>query len=160
MSPLQPPHEPKKESSHVQPCVLAQLPPEEQGEIMAIMDGLSQEKRAETKALLINALTRGKIHTTPSRWLRAVIRRRDYVPLSAQAALGISEQEYEQKLIQGGIPPEVARFITGKTISSRQAQQHLSRHPLISIPQVSINADRKRPKPPRSATAVDENVLG
>lgn len=160
MSPLQPPHEPKKESSQVQPCVLSLLPPEEHGEIMAIMDGLSQETRAETKALLVDALTRGKIQTTPSRWLRAVIRRRGCAPLSAQAALGISEQEYEQKLIQGGISPEVARFITGKTISNRQAQQHLSRQTLISIPQVPINVDRKRPKPPRIATAADETVLG
>ena len=159
MSPLQPPHEPKKESSQVQPCVLAQLPPEEHEKIMAIMDGLSQEKRAETKALLVDALTKGKIQTTPSRWLRAVIRRRGCAPLSAQAALGISEQEYEQKLIQGGIPPEDARFITGKTITNRQAQQRLSRQTLISIPQVSIKADRKRPEPPRSANVAGENVI-
>ena len=160
MSPLQPPHEPKKESSPARPCVLAQLPPEEHGEIMAIMDGLPQEKRAETKALLVDALTRGKIQASPSRWLRAVIRRRGCAPLSAQAAPGISEQEFEQKLIQGGIPPEDARFITRQTITNRQAQQRLNRPTVISIPQVSINADRKRPKPTHSATAADGNVIG
>lgn len=151
MSPLQPPHEPKKESSQVRSCVLAQLPPEEHGEIMAIMDGLSQEKRAETKALLVDALTRGKIQTSASRWLRAVIRRRGLAPLSAQNALGISAQAYEQKLIQGGVPPEDARFITKQTITNRQAQQRLNRPTAISIPQGSIKADRKRPEHPRSA---------
>ena len=163
MSPLQPPHEPKKESSHVQPCVLAQLPPEEHGEIMAIMaimDGLPQEKRAETKALLVDALTRGKIQASPSRWLRAVIRRRGCAPLSAHAALGMPEQEFEQKLIQGGISPEDARFITRQTMTNRQPQQRLNRPTVISIPQVSINADRKRPKPTHSATAADGNVIG
>jgi hypothetical protein len=160
MSPLQPPHEPQKESSQVRLCALAQLPPEEHGEIMAIMDGLSQEKRAEAKVLLVDALTRGKIQTTPSRWLRAVIRRRGCAPLSAQTALGISEQEFEQKLIQGGIPPEDARFITRQTTTNRQTQQRLNRPTAISIPQVSINADRKRPKPTHSAIAADGNVIG
>lgn len=160
MSPLQPPHEPKKESSHVQPCVLARLAPEEHEKIMTIMDSLPQEKRAETKALLVDALARGKIQASPSRWLRAVIRRRGCAPLSAHAALGMPEQEFEQKLIQGGISPEDARFITKQTMTNRQPQQRLSRPTVISIPQVSINADRKRPKPTHSATAADGNVIG
>lgn len=160
MSPLQPPHEPKKESSPARPCVLARLPPEEHGEIMAIMDGLPQEKRAETKALLVDALTRGKIQTSPSRWLSAVIRRRSCGSLSVQAALDMTEQEFEQKLIQGGIHPEDARFITRQTMTNRQTQQRLSRQTAISIPQVSIKADRKRQAPARSANATGENTIG
>ena len=160
MSPLQPPHEPKKESSPARPCVLARLAPEEHREIVAILDGLPLKKRDETKALLIDALSRGKIQASPSRWLRAVIRRRGCAPISAQAALDITEQEFEQKLIQGGIPPEDARFITRQTISNRKAQQRLNRPTAISIPQVSIKADRKRPENPRSANVAGENVFG
>jgi len=160
MSPLQPPYEPKKESSQTRPCVLAQLSRDEHAKVMTIMDSLSQEKHDETKALLVDALTKGKIQTSPSRWLRAVIRRRGCAPLSTQAALDISEQEYEQKLIQGGISPKDARLITGKTITNRKAQQRLSRQTFISIPQVSIKADRKRPEHPRSTTVADEHVLG
>lgn len=123
MSLLQPPQEPIKESSAILESGLNKLSPEERREAIAIMDSLPLEKRDEVKALLNDALMKGKITKSPSRWLHAVVRRKSCLPLSASAALGMTEQEFEQKLILGGISPDDARFITKQTITNRKVQQ-------------------------------------
>lgn len=123
MSPLEPPHEPSNESSTPGLAILAHLDAEERIQLARLISDVPADQQEALTALLVNALTKGTIQTSPSRWLKAVIRRRGH-QATPQTLPELSEAAYVERLIQGGIAAEDALQIARQTFSHRIATKH------------------------------------
>lgn len=124
MSPLEPPYEPSYESS-VQPTAkLSRLSTLESQQVAQLISSIPADQQEAITNQLVTALDKGAIHTSPSRWLKAVIRRtgRD---MRSQDAQELSEEGYVERLIKGGISCEDAQRIAQKTFSRRATRTSL-----------------------------------
>lgn len=118
MSPLEPPYEPSYESSVRRAAKLTQLNAVESQQVALLISSIPVDQQEAITTQLLNALAKGAIRTSPSRWLKAVIRRtgRHTHP---QNAPELSEADYVKRLIQGGISAEDAQHIAQQTFSHR-----------------------------------------
>lgn len=118
MSPLEPPYEPSYESSVRRTAKLTRLSALESQQVAELISAIPAEQQQAITNQLVAALDKGTIHTSPSRWLKAVVRRagRHMYP---QRAVELSEADYVTRLIQGGISPEDAQRIAQRTFSRR-----------------------------------------
>lgn len=120
MSPLEPPYEPSNESSNEssvrRTAKLTQLNVPESQQVALLISSAPADQQDALTTQLLNALAKGAIRTSPSRWLKAVIRRTgSYV--HPQNAPELSEADYVKRLVQGGISSEDAQRIAQKTFS-------------------------------------------
>ncbi|MDQ7986230.1 helix-turn-helix domain-containing protein [Pseudomonas sp. G34] len=131
MSPLEPPYEPSYESSVRGTAKLTRLSALESQQVAQLISSIPADQQQAITNQLVTALDKGAIHTSPSRWLKAVIRRtgRNMHP---QRAPELSEEGYVERLIQGGISPEDAQRIAQKTFSRRaiSMSEHTRLRPL------------------------------
>jgi len=100
MSPLEPPLEPPKESSTPDLAKLTQLKAEERLKLARLISDVPVDQQEVITALLVDALAKGAIQTSPSSWLKAVIRRRGH-QATQQTLPELSEAAYVERLIQG-----------------------------------------------------------
>jgi len=131
MSPLEPPYEPSYESSVRRTAKLMRLSASESQQVAQLISSIPADQQQAITNQLLTALDKGAIHTSPSRWLKAVIRRtgRNMQP---QRAPELSEEGYVERLIEGGISPEDAQRIAQKTFSRRaiRTSEHTRLRPL------------------------------
>ncbi|WNF47370.1 helix-turn-helix domain-containing protein [Pseudomonas sp. SG20056] len=118
MSPLEPPYEPSYESSVQRTAQLTQLNAAEKQKVSQLIRSIPADQQEAITAQLLNALTKGAIRSSPSRWLKAVIHRTGRVR-HPQNASQRSEADYVERLIQGGISTEDAQHIAQQTFSRR-----------------------------------------
>lgn len=115
MSPLEPPYEPSNESSVSRTAKLTRLGALESQQVALLISSAPADQQEAITSQLLNALAKGTIRS-PSRWLRAVIRRKGS-HMRPQKAPELSEADYVERLIQGGISTEDAKRIAQKTFS-------------------------------------------
>ncbi len=131
MSPLEPPYEPSYESSVRRTAKLTRLCASESQQVAQLISSIPVDQQQAITNQLVTALDKGAIHTSPSRWLKAVIRRtrRNMQP---QRAPELSEEGYVERLIEGGISPEDAQRIAQKTFSrcAIRTSEHVRLRPL------------------------------
>lgn len=120
MSPLEPPYEPSYESSVRHTVEPTQLNAVEKQKVSQLLSSIPADQQKAITAQLMDALAKGAIRTSPSRWLKAVIRRTGR-HTHTQNAPELSEADYVKRLIQGGISAEDAQHITQQTFSHRVA---------------------------------------
>lgn len=118
MSPLEPPHEPSYESSVRSAAKLTQMNAVENQKISQLIRSIPADQQEAVTAQLLNALAKGTIRTSPSRWLKAVIHRRGHLT-PPQNVSRLSEADYVERLIQGGISAEDAQHIAQQTYRCR-----------------------------------------
>lgn len=118
MSPLEPPHEPPYESSVRRTAKLTRLSALESQQVAQLISSIPPDQQQAITNQLVTALDKGAIHTSPSRWLKAVIRRTGR-HMHPQDAPELSEEGYVERLIKGGISPEDAQRISQKTFRRR-----------------------------------------
>jgi hypothetical protein len=116
MSPLEPPYEPSNESSGRHVAELPQLNAEEKQKVSQLICSIPTDQQEAITTQLQNALAKGAIHTSPSRWLKAVIHRTGS-HTHPKTAPRFSQADYVDRLIQGGILPEDAQHIAQQTFS-------------------------------------------
>ena len=157
VSPLEPPYEPSKEPSGPDRDKFPQLNSNESQKISRLLCELPADKQGAISALLLDALAKGSIQTSPSSWLRAVIRRQSHIQ-NPQAALPLSEAAYVERLIRGGIAAEDAQHIAKKTFRHREAISSGSRR-VTPIPQRSMKSGGDRHMATKSSQSCDENFV-
>lgn len=118
MSPLEPPYEPSNESSVSRTAKLTRLSALESQQVALLISSAPADQQKAITTQLLNALNKGAIRTSPSRWLRAVISRTGS-HVHPQNAPELSEADYVTRLVQGGISSEDAQRIAHKTYSRR-----------------------------------------
>ena len=118
MSPLEPPYEPSNESSVSRTAKLTRLSALESQQVALLISSAPADQQEAITTQLLNALAKGAIRTSPSRWLKAVIRRTGS-HVHPQNAPELSEADYVKRLVQGGISTEDAQRIAQKTFSRR-----------------------------------------
>ncbi|WP_339412907.1 helix-turn-helix domain-containing protein [Pseudomonas sp. EA_35y_Pfl2_R5] len=118
MSPLEPPYEPSYESSVRRTPELPLLNAEEKQKVSQLIRSIPANQQEAITAQLLNALTKGTIHSSPSRWLKAVIHRtgRHEHPKNEPQ---LSQADYVERLVQGGISAEDAKQIAHQTFRRR-----------------------------------------
>ena len=118
MSPLEPPCKPSNESSVSRTAKLMRLSALESQQVALLISSAPADQQEAITSQLLNALAKGAIRTSPSRWLKAVIRRTGsrVHPLNTPE---LSEADYVKRLVQGGISSEDAQRIAQKTFSRR-----------------------------------------
>ncbi|SDO36112.1 Helix-turn-helix domain-containing protein [Pseudomonas jinjuensis] len=156
MSPLEPPHEPSKESSTPGLAKITQLKAEERLKLARLISEVPTDQQEAITALLVDALTKGAIQTSPSRWLKAVIRRKGYQS-TAQAVPELSEAAYVERLIQGGIAAEDALQIARQTFSHRITTKHAATK-AAPIPQGSMKTGWKHRATAGLGKATEKNA--
>lgn len=119
MSPLEPPYEPSYESSVSRTANLTRLNALESRQVALLINSIPAYQQEAITTQLLNALAKGAIRSSPSRWLRAVIRRTGN-PMHPPDAQELSEADYVRRLIQGGILPEDAQHIAQRTFNRRR----------------------------------------
>ena len=131
MSPLEPPYEPSYESSVRRTAELPRLSALESQQVAQLISSIPADQQQGITKQLVTALDKGAIHTSPSRWLKAVIRRTGR-HMHSQNASELSEEGYVERLIEGGISPEDALRIAQKTFSRRaiRTSEHTRLRPL------------------------------
>lgn len=130
MSPLEPPYEPSYESSVRRTAKISRLSTLESQQVAQLISSIPADQQQTITNQLVTALDKGAIHTSPSRWLKAVIRRTERQ--HPQRAPELSEEGYVERLIEGGISPEDAQRIAQKTFSRRaiRTSEHKRLRPL------------------------------
>jgi len=123
MSPLEPPYEPSYESSVQRKLGLPLLNAEEKQKVSQLICSTPAAQKEAISALLLNALSKGAIRSSPSRWLKAVIHRTGR-HAGPQNALQLSEADYIERLIHGGISSEDAQYIAKQTFNRRIVSSH------------------------------------
>ncbi|HBP6211810.1 TPA: helix-turn-helix domain-containing protein [Pseudomonas aeruginosa] len=118
MSPLEPPYEPPYESSVSRTAKLTRLSAPESQQVALLISSAPADQQEAITSQLLNALAKGAIRTSPSRWLKAVIRRTGS-HAHPRNAPELSEADYVKRLVQGGISSEDAQRIAQKTFSRR-----------------------------------------
>lgn len=118
MSPLEPPYEPSYESSVRRTAKLTRLSGLERQQVAQLISSIPADQQQAITNQLVSALEKGAIHTSPSRWLKAVIRRTGR-SMHPQRTPELSEEGYVERLIEGGISPEDALRIAQRTFSRR-----------------------------------------
>lgn len=126
MSPLEPPYEPSCESSVRRTAKLTQLSAPESQQVALLISSAPADQHHAITTQLLNALAKGAIRSSPSRWLKAVIRR-TASHVHPQSSPALSEADYVKRLIQGGISPEDAQRIAQKTFSRRGVSPSVKR---------------------------------
>ncbi|WP_273660406.1 hypothetical protein, partial [Pseudomonas aeruginosa] len=126
MSPLEPPYEPPYESSVSRTAKLTQLSAPESQQVALLISSAPADQQEAITSQLLNALAKGAIRTSPSRWLKAVIRRTGS-QVHPQNAPELSEADYVKRLVQGGISSEDAQRIAQKTFSRRGVSPSVKR---------------------------------
>lgn len=157
MSPLEPPYEPSKEPSGPSQEQFHQLDALESQKISRLLCELPTDEQGTVTALLLDALAKGSIQTSPSRWLRAVIRRQGHHQ-HPQAALPLSETAYVERLVQGGIAAEDARHIAKQTFRNREANSTGSRR-VTPIPQRSMKSGGSRHTTTESSRSREKHLV-
>ncbi|MFU3247734.1 MULTISPECIES: helix-turn-helix domain-containing protein [Pseudomonas aeruginosa group] len=156
MSPLEPPLEPPKESSTPDLAKLTQLKAEERLKLARLISDVPVDQQEVITALLVDALAKGAIQTSPSSWLKAVIRRRGH-QATQQTLPELSEAAYVERLIQGGIAAEDALQIARQTFSHRITTKHAATK-AAPIPQGSMKTGWKRRATAGLAKATEKNA--
>ena len=118
MSPLEPPYEPSYESSVRRTAKLTRLNALERQQVALLISSAPADQQDAITTQFLNALTKGAIRSSPSRWLKAVIRRTGS-HTHQQNPPELSEADYVKRLVQGGISSEDAQRIAQKTFSRR-----------------------------------------
>ncbi len=118
MSPLEPPYEPSYESSVRPTAELPLLNAEEKQKVSQLIRSIPADQQEAISTLLLNALAKGAIRSSPSRWLKAVIYRTGS-NTHPKTAPRFSKADYVDRLIQGGISAEDAQQIAQQTLSRR-----------------------------------------
>ncbi len=118
MSPLEPPYEPSYESSVRHTAEPTQLNAMEKQKVSQLISSIPADQQEAITAQLLNALAKGAIRTSPSRWLKAVIHRTGR-HAGPQNASQLSQEDYVERLVQGGISTEDAKQIAHQTFSRR-----------------------------------------
>lgn len=157
MSPLEPPYEPSKEPSGPSREQFPQLNALESQKISRLLGELPTDEQGTVTALLLDALTKGSIQTSPSRWLRAVIRRQGHQQ-HPQTALPLSEAAYVERLVQGGIAAEDAWRIAKQTFRNREASSTGSRR-VTAIPQRSMKSGGSRHTATESSKSREKKLV-
>lgn len=138
VSPLEPPYEPSYESSVRHAAELTQLDAGENQKVSQLIRSIPADLQETITAQLLDALAKGAIRTSPSRWLRAVIQRtgrHSHLQNSPQ----FSEADYVERLIQGGISAKDAQHIAQQTFSHRVTGSPAASH-VKAIPQRSMKS--------------------
>lgn len=118
MSPLEPPYEPSNESSVSRTAKLTRLNALERQQVALLISSAPADQQDAITTQFLNALAKGAIRSSPSRWLKAVIRRTGS-HTHQQNPPELSEADYVKRLVQGGISSEDAQRIAQKTFSRR-----------------------------------------
>ncbi|UCJ16933.1 helix-turn-helix domain-containing protein [Pseudomonas sp. MM211] len=130
MSPLEPPYEPSYESSVGRTAKFTRLSALESQQIALLIGSVPADQQQAITNQLVTALDKGAILKSPSRWLKAVIRRTGR-HMYSQYAQELSEEGYVERLIKGGISPEDAQRIAQKTFSRAiRTSEHTRLRPL------------------------------
>lgn len=129
MSPLEPPHEPKKESSAKSVGNLRfpkTLATQEKETISKMLTDVQSTYAQELLNTLANALDKGLIKTTPAQWFGGVLRRsknRNPDSLQRRGASELNEKTYCQELIRIGLTADDAAVIAAKTAAIKHQQR-------------------------------------